>query len=171
MSAAPVTATEAVDLQKVHRLLEEFVHREMDLLDRREFEQWADLFVDEGYYWAPVGQDQASPKTAVSLFYDDVRTMRTRIMRLRHPRIYVQNPPSRTVHLVSNFRDFDGNAERMSFRCNFAMFEFRVTKGQAIYGGVYEYDLRRVDDQWRIASKKALLANSEDMFPSLAVWF
>lgn len=149
-----------------------FVHRELDLLDERRFEDWAALFADDGFYWAPAGRDQASPLDHVSIFYDDVKTIKTRIARLRHPRIYVQNPPSRTVHMVSNFRDFETDAQgALTFRCNFCMFEFRMTKGQQIYGGTYEYILRQIDGKWRIQQKKASLANSEDTFPSIAVWF
>lgn len=149
-----------------------FVHREIELLDQRQFEEWAALFAEDGAYWAPIGQNQANPHDHVSLFYDDVRTMKVRIARLRHPRIHVQTPPSRTVHLVSNFRNFEGDGKTtLRFRCNFIMLEFRMPKGQQVYGGTYDYDLRQVGDDWKIQQKKAMLVNSDDMFPSLSVWF
>ena len=149
-----------------------FVHAELDCLDQRRFEDWIALFADDGYYWAPVSADQPSPQDHVSLFYDDVRTMKLRANRLRHPRIHVQDPPSRTVHLVSNFRNFEVADHGLTrFRCNFALFEFRAPQGQHVYGGTYVYGLRRTQDGLRIAEKTALLANSEDMFPSLSIWF
>ncbi|HZX26454.1 MAG TPA: aromatic-ring-hydroxylating dioxygenase subunit beta [Telluria sp.] len=170
MAPTPALATPQPGIDS--EALAAFVHRELDLLDQRRFEDWAALFTEDGYYWAPVAPDQASPLDHVSLFYDDVRTMKIRIARLRHPRIYVQNPASRTVHLVSNFRDIEEDGSgAVRLRCNFILFEFRLTKGQQIYGGTYDYLLRREGGDWRIAQKKASLANSEDMFPSLAVWF
>ena len=149
-----------------------FVHAELDCLDQRRFEDWIALFAEDGFYWAPVVADQASPLDHVSLFYDDVRTMKLRANRLRHPRIHVQDPPSRTVHMVSNFRDFeaDGNG-LITFRCNFSLFEFRITQGQHMYAGTYVYSLRRTEAGLRIVAKTALLVNSEDMFPSLSIWF
>ena len=170
MSSATVMtdAPAAVD----ERTLVDFVHHEVELLDERRFEEWAALYTEDGYYWAPVGQAQGTPLNHVSLFYDDLRTIHTRIARLRHPRNYVQTPPSRTVHMVGNFRRIVASgSNEVEFRCNFTMFEFRLTKGQQIYGGTYDYRLRRVGEDWRIVSKKASLVNSEDMFPSLAVWF
>ena len=149
-----------------------FVHAEVDCLDQRRFEDWIALFSDDGFYWAPVAADQTSPLDHVSLFYDDVRTMKLRANRLRHPRIHVQDPPSRTVHLVSNFRDFEtADGGLLKFRCNFALFEFRSTQGQHIYGGTYAYGVRRTEAGLRIAEKTVLLVNSEDMFPSLSIWF
>ncbi len=149
-----------------------FVHTELDCLDQRRFEDWISLFTEDGYYWAPVAAEQKSPLDHVSLFYDDVRTMKLRANRLRHPRIHVQDPPSRTVHLVSNFRNFETiNNDLIKFSCNFALFEFRAPQGQHIYGGTYIYGLRRTPDGLRIEEKKVLLVNSEDMFPSLSIWF
>lgn len=149
-----------------------FVHAEIDLLDRREFEAWAELFTADGEYWAPAHPDQTSPLDHVSLFYDDRRTMGLRIARLRHPRIYVQDPPSSTIHLTSNFRDFTVAEDGIRVRCNFAMFEFRTSRSQTIYGGTYDYVLHAdADGGMRIHRKKALLVNCHDRFPSLAVWF
>ena len=67
--------------------IERFLIHEAMLLDDRRFEEWRDLFVDEGTYWVPLRPDQPSPETEASLFYDDKRLMQTRIERLRHPQI------------------------------------------------------------------------------------
>ena len=167
-----VAALSAAPRESEFEGISAFVHHELELLDQRRFEEWTALFTDDGAYWAPIGQEQADPNSHVSLFYDDVRTMKVRIARLRHPRIHVQTPPSRTIHLVSNFRNFEADGKTtLKVRCNFIMFEFRMPKGQQIYGGTYDYELRRVDENWRIRQKKATLVNSDDMFPSLSVWF
>jgi 3-phenylpropionate/cinnamic acid dioxygenase small subunit len=151
-----------------------FINHELQLLDERRFEEWTDLFTEDGYYWAPVSPEQADPQGHVSLFFDDKNTMLTRIRRLRHPQIHVQTPPSRTVHLVSNFHIAQPAAmDPVDVRCNFILFEHRPPRGQNIYGGVYEYNL--IPDtgilSYRIRQKKATLINSEDSFPSLAIWF
>lgn len=170
--AAPTAITPATVSEVDEAALVSFVNAELELLDQRRFEDWIELFAEDGFYWAPVAANQKSPLDHVSLFYDDVRAMRLRAARLRHPRIHVQDPPSRTVHLVSNFRGFlsDGRGH-VRFRCNFIVFEFRHTQGQRVYGGTYAYHLRHVEDRWRIAEKTAEVVNSEDMFPSLSIWF
>ncbi len=150
-----------------------FINRELELLDTRRFEEWAELFTEDGVYWAPIGPDQADPKEHVSLFYDDRKTMRTRIAPLRHPQIHVQTPPSRTVHLVSNFQIApDASGGQLNVKCNFVLFEYRPYKGQNVYGGTYEYALARASDgDYRIKQKKAAIVSSEDSFASLAIWF
>jgi 3-phenylpropionate/cinnamic acid dioxygenase small subunit len=151
-----------------------FVNHELQLLDARRFEEWADLFTEDGYYWAPVSPEQTSPQEHVSLFFDDKSTMLTRIRRLRHPQVHVQTPPSRTVHLVSNFNITQPTSQELiDVRCNFILFEYRPQKEQNLYGGFYEYNL--IADpgslNYWIKQKKATLVNSEDSFSSLAIWF
>ena len=151
----------------------DFVLAELDLLDRRKFEEWAALFTEDGFYWAPIDPDQPNPQEHVSLFYDDRAAMKMRIYRLRHPRIHMQTPPSRYLHLVTSFRDLASAADgSVAFKCNFLLLEYRRTRGQAMYGGTYDYRLRREPSgALRILEKKATLVNSDDSFPSLAVWF
>ncbi len=76
--------------------IEDFLIREVRLLDERHFEEWRDLFDEDGYYWVPLRPDQSDPASEASLFYDDRQMMRTRFERLRHPRIHAQTPPHRT---------------------------------------------------------------------------
>jgi len=120
-----------------------------------------------------VNPEQADPHDHVSLFYDDKKTMTTRIARLRHPQVHVQTPPSRTVHLVSNFQITQSTRDSIDVRCNFILFEYRPFKGQNVFGGVYEYTLipTLVESGYSIKRKKATIANSEDSFASLAIWF
>lgn len=149
----------------------DFVVAELAMLDDRLFEEWMGLFTEEGYYWAPVAQDQKDPFSYVSLFYDTVPTMRTRIGRLRHPRIFMQIPHSRTVHMASNFQVTAHNEEEVVARCNFTLLEYRPSRPQNVWGGRYDYVLAIKGDTFRIKSKKATLVNSDDQFPSLALWF
>ena len=80
----------------------DFLFMEARLLDERRFEEWWELFTDDGYYWVPARPDQPNPLDEVSIFYDDKDLMETRIKRLRHPRVHAQIPHTRTAHLVTN---------------------------------------------------------------------
>jgi 3-phenylpropionate/cinnamic acid dioxygenase small subunit len=151
-----------------------FITAETHLLDERRFEEWMALFTDDGYYWAPTNPAQPDALTHVSLFFDDMPTMQTRIARLRHPKIHMQIPHSRTVHIVGNVQVESQNEAGVIFvKCNFIMLEYRPTRPQNVWGGRYDYQLMRGDlaGTYRIAAKKATLVNSDDQFPSLALWF
>src|SRR6516225_3221331 len=95
--AAP-RATEALDLARCER----FLLHEARLLDEGKFDDWLALFTPDGWYWVPSEPDQDNPHDTVSLIYDDRRLLETRVRRLASPRIYSQEPRSRTSRIVSN---------------------------------------------------------------------
>jgi len=155
------------------RRFEKFIYDEVKLLDQRHFEDWMALFDDDAYYWAPSTPDQNDPYNHVSLFFDDKATMATRLTRLRHPRIHVQTPPSRTVHMVSNvvIEDQEAGSVEYLVGCNFLVLEYRPGHEQRTYGGSDQYRLRANDDAFRIAWKRANLVNCDATFPALALPF
>ena len=68
--------------------IEKFLYREVRLLDERRFEEWTDLFAEDGYYWVPAYPGQDDPYKAVSIFFDDRDLMRTRLSRQRIARYW-----------------------------------------------------------------------------------
>ena len=155
------------------REVETYIYREVALLDDRRFEDWAELFAEDGYYWAPATIDQQDPQSGVSLFFDDVPMMRTRFARLRHPRVHSQIPPSRTSHMVSNIEVAAADtADILSVTATFQMLEYRPGHEQRSFGGTYAYALRReAGGDFRIASKKAVIINCDDVHLPIAVPF
>ena len=150
--------------------IEQFLFEEARLLDDREFENWSDLFVDEGIYWVPATPGQESPLNHVSLFYDDKERMETRIRRLRHSRVHTQIPHSSTIHLVSNIV-LEPSAENgdIIVRSNFIMFEDRHATERRLFAGRYVHRLRKIDGKLRIVQKQVNLTNSSASFPALAL--
>src|SRR5215210_8389316 len=98
---------------------EQFLLHEARLLDEARFDEWLALFTEEAWYWVPIEPDQKNPFDTVSLIYDDRRLLETRVRRLASPRIYSQEPRSRTSRLVTNVtlekNDSPGAAVRSKF--------------------------------------------------------
>lgn len=156
------------------REIEEFLIHELELLDDRRFEDWVELFTDDGYYWAPATPDQASPTDSVSLFYDDVDMLKTRFARLRHPRVHSQIPHSRTSHMISNvvIASRDPAQGRIEVTARFQMVDYRPGHEQRVFGGRYEYSLSRTSPAaFRIVSKKAIILNCDDVHLPIAIPF
>lgn len=156
--------------------IETFLFHEARLLDERRFEEWSGLFTPEGYYWAPARPDQQDPWSEVSLIYDDREIMRTRIGRLRHPRIHSQLPPSRGVRQVSNIMldETDAATGEIVVRSVFFMSEHRPTLPQPIeriHAGHVFHRLRPEDGSFRIVWKKVMLNNCDAALDSLFVYF
>ncbi len=152
--------------------IEQFIFFENRLLDERRFEDWMELFTEDGYYWAPARPDQESPLEETSLFFDDRELMQARIRRLRHPRIHVQTPPSRTCHMVSNLMIDEADDVSGSYLVSscFHLLEYRRDR-QRSFGGRYEYRLVHRSGGLRIAMKKATLINCDSVFDALAIPF
>lgn len=151
---------------------ETFLYHEAALLDQRRFEEWETLFAEDGYYWVPSRLDQRDPLTEVSIFYDDRVLMRTRIQRLRHPRIHVQDPPSRTCHFISNVQVEVGETadDPIIVRSSLLVHEYRLGE-QKSFAGQCTHALRRVGGNLRIAWKRVDLINAEGVFDPIAIFF
>ncbi len=149
--------------------LQEFIEHEANLLDEQRFDEWLELFADDGIYWVPARPGQESPLTHVSLFYDDKPTLRIRVERLKHPKIHSQTPRSKTVRLVSNFRlaPQSGDPAEHCVTSKFVLLEDRPGVERRLFGGRYTHRLRAVPDGLRIVSKRVDLTNCDQFFPSL----
>lgn len=152
--------------------IEAFLVREADLLDERRFDEWRELFDEDGYYWVPLRPGQENPDDEVSLFYDDRKTMETRFARLAHPRIHAQSPPTRTCRIVGNVRIGDGADEPGSFIVVSKLILVDYRQGeQRLFAGRVRHKLRRAEDGFRIAWKKVELINCDDVFGVIAIPF
>ena len=72
-----------------------FIYREARLLDEKRFDEWYELFTDDGYYWVPLSPGQTDPLAHNSLAYEDKLLLKLRIERLKLPTAYSQKPQSR----------------------------------------------------------------------------
>ena len=160
--------TDAVDSDCA--AFERFLIHEARLLDDRRFRDWMGLFTEDGTYWVPAVPGQKSPFDQVSLFYDDRDLMGTRIARLEHPRIHVQTPPSRTVHVVGNvvLEEADEEKGECLVGSTMIMVEYRDER-QRIFAGRQQHRLRREGASFRIVQKRVDLINCDSAFEAMAV--
>lgn len=149
-----------------------FIFKESRLLDERRFDEWLELFDDDGTYWVPSQVNQVSPLDEVSIFYDDKELMRTRVERLNHPRIHIDDPQTRSVRSVSNIEiecaepGDDYEIRVRAVLCAVIYFQ----RQQYVYGGRCEYQLRD-RDKLSIVSKRVNLVNCDGLLPPLVVPF
>ncbi len=152
--------------------LEQFVYAEVRMLDEQRWQEWEELYTEDGLYWAPASQDQPDPYEHVSLIFEDQLLRKVRYERFQHPNAISLQPFPRTSHLVSNVMvDVkESNAGQVKVNARFQMHEFR--RGQpAVFAGSYDYDLVLVDNNYRIQQKKATLVNCEGELISSNVYF
>ena len=165
-----VSSGVAQDQLDVHQC-EDFLVHEARLLDEAQFDEWLALFTEDAYYWVPSEPDQASPHDTVSLIYDDRRLLETRVRRLANPRIYSQEPRSRTSRIVTNVSLVDPGTDAGSLvRSKFVLIEYRREQ-QRLFGGTYFHRLVVRDGALRIAMKRVDLVNCDAPMDGLLVPF
>jgi ethylbenzene dioxygenase subunit beta len=153
------------------RAYEAFLIQEARLLDDGRFDEWLALFTADACYWVPSQPNQESPYDTVSLMYDDRRLLETRVRRLADPRIYSQEPRSRTSRIVTNltFEPDDGQPGRL-VRSKFLLVEYR-RETQRLFAGTYFHRLVGEAEDMRIAQKRVDLVNCDAPLDGLVVPF
>jgi benzoate/toluate 1,2-dioxygenase beta subunit len=144
------------------RVFEEFLFRQADLLDRRRWDDWMELFADDGVYWMPLKEEQQDAEDYPSIFFEDKALMAARVGRLRDGNAWGQQPLTRTSHLIGNVRldGADRRDEVIVVRSNFTMAEFRrdVLRHHA---GTYTHHPRPAGDTFRITLQRVDLINAD----------
>ena len=149
----------------------DFVVNEARLLDAKQFAQWNALFTDEAFYWVPLVPDQEDGLNHTSHMYEDKLVRELRIERLKSPRAYSQQPPSRCHHLLQmpTVEVFDEPANRFVVRT-----EFHYTESQGdelqFYVGTFTHHLTRVDGALRMTLKRVDLLNCDAALPAVQLF-
>jgi 3-phenylpropionate/cinnamic acid dioxygenase small subunit len=149
---------------------ERFLLHEARLLDEAKFDDWLSLFTPDGWYWVPSEPSQDNPHDTVSLIYDDRRLLETRVRRLASPRIYSQEPRSRTSRIIGNVSVEESSTRACTVRSKFVMIEYR-RESQRLFAGTAFHRLVRADGGIRIASKRVDLVNCDAPLDGIVVPF
>jgi benzoate/toluate 1,2-dioxygenase beta subunit len=160
----PPAAVEPLDVARC----EQFLVHEARLLDDARFDEWLALFTADAWYWVPIEAEQKNPHETVSLIYDDRRLLETRVRRLASPRIYSQEPRSRTSRMVANVTIEEAEAAACTVRSKFLTLEYR-REGQRMFGGTAFHRLVQSEGGVRIAGKRVNLVNCDAPIDGIVV--
>jgi 3-phenylpropionate/cinnamic acid dioxygenase small subunit len=158
-------------LLEQHRI-EQFLFREARLIDERRFMEWERLWDDDGIYWVPANGDDTDPERDVSLIYDNRSRLHSRVERYAGGKAFSQQPPPRTVHLVTNVViDPDGGGtDRASIR-RVVHSTVQVAESRPGYRidwvGAATHHLTDDDGELRIALKKVVLVDNDQELTTL----
>jgi 3-phenylpropionate/cinnamic acid dioxygenase small subunit len=146
---------------------EAFIYAEARMLDERRYDEWEELFTDDGVYWAPIDPER-EPENSISVAFDDRTRIHERVYRLLKTPVLDQNPASRTVRFVSNVEVERQAGGYELVRCNQLIAEMRPGgSGQRglnsprMLAARCRYRLRPVDGSWRISHKTVVLLDAD----------
>jgi len=161
-----------VSLYVLEQSLADFVYLENRLLDERRFNEWYDLYADDGLYWVPARPDQTNHETEPSIALETKMLLKLRIERLGHARAYSLSPQVRSLRVVQKpyVSDRAGlSADMHSISCNLFYMESQA-QDQIILCARVDYLLREADEQFKIVQKRVQLLNADAALPAIQLF-
>ena len=142
--------------------VEDFLYREADLLDSWRLDEWLALLAPDAIYEVPPN-DRPDGRSADTLFIiaDDRARIEARVKRLQSSEAHAEQPRSRTRRMIHNVRVAELGDGTLSATANFVVYRFRRNAATREYVGRYEYRLARAGEEFRIASRRAILDSEE----------
>jgi len=148
-----------------------FVYREARLLDEHRFDEWLELFADDGRYWMPLEWGQTDARLTCSLMYEDKLLLTIRVERLKGNRTFSQKPKSRCHHLLQapqiDRRD-DSRGEYVTWT-PLQYVETRFDE-QNFFAAWVTHHLALEDGRLRIKLKRVDLVNCEAAFGNIQLF-
>ncbi|WP_194273386.1 aromatic-ring-hydroxylating dioxygenase subunit beta [Alcaligenes faecalis] len=152
--------------------LQSFVWQENALLDEGRFDEWYELFAQDGLYWIPGESGQESPEGRMCIALENRMLMRLRIDRLSHHRAFSLQPGVRGLRVIQNPRvqsehpDEDGC---YTVRTNLIYSEYQKQKTEVL-PATASYRLRAVDQAWEIVEKRVDLLSVDGYLPTIQLF-
>lgn len=146
-----------------------FVYSEARTIDEQRFDDWYEMFTEDGLYWMPLTRDQPDGLNHNSLFHEDKLLLKVRIERLKSPRSYSQGIRSYCHHVLQQPMVEQRVDDALIIRTPFLYVE---TQGdsQQILGATAYHHLVVDDGQIRIRLKKVELVNPDAGFGSIQLF-
>jgi 3-phenylpropionate/cinnamic acid dioxygenase small subunit len=155
------------------RALIDFVVREARLLDEKRYEEWNALFTDDGLYWVPLVPMQPEGLDHTSHLHEDKLLRDLRIERLKSPRAFSQQPPTRSLHLLQTPTVEPGNAARPDERVVRTAFQYIESQGDelnAFFGVCWHRIVCDGAGALRMREKRVDLINSDAALPAVQLF-
>jgi p-cumate 2,3-dioxygenase subunit beta len=145
-----------VDVAACRQHVEDFLYAEAALLDSWALDDWLRLFDEDAKYEVPCSDaSDGDPTRDLMLVDDNYERLAARVARLNSRHAHREFPHSRTNHQVFNVRA-DALGDEIAVSASFTVWRFRAGRSSC-YVGRYRYRLRRSNDGYRIAFKRAEL--------------
>jgi benzoate/toluate 1,2-dioxygenase subunit beta len=155
---------------ELHHEVEQFLYRQAELLDTKQWQAWIDLFADDGVYWMPADPAHKHWDGVPSIFAEDRNLMAVRMKRVLHPDAWSQRPLWGTNHVVSNVILEKTSPDDIVVRSRFHMMELRRDDVRH-FAGAYRHHLKKTAEGYRIKLQRVDMTNAQAAYDYvLQVW-
>jgi benzoate/toluate 1,2-dioxygenase subunit beta len=144
------------------RDVEQLLYRQAECLDGKRWQDFIELFTEDGTYWMPAAPEQTTGDGVPSIFWEDRNLMTVRLKRLTHPRAWSQKTAWGTNHVIGNvtIEKQDARTGDLVVRSRFHMMEFRNDTTRH-FAGSYIHHLKKTKAGHRIKLQRVDMVNAE----------
>jgi 3-phenylpropionate/cinnamic acid dioxygenase small subunit len=164
-----MTEMSKIDTKALLADVTEFLWKEADFLDRKDYEAWLDLWLEEGIYILPIG-DGEDFENQLNLAYDNDKMRRLRVDRFNRGFSISSAPAADTVRTVSRIVIESAEGDVIKVRASEHLIEDKFGR-QRIWAADLFYTLKVTDDGFKMDRKIAKLLNSDGMLNSFSYLF
>jgi len=168
--ARPSKPAKPADALALQHEVEQFLYAQANLLDGKRWQDYIDLFTDDGVYWMPASPEHTTWDGVPSIFAEDRNLMAVRMKRVLHPDAWSQRPLWGTNHVVGNVMIERVAPHEIDVRSRFHMMELRRDDVRH-FAGSYLHRLRSTEQGWRIVLQRVDMTNAQAIYDYvLQVW-
>jgi 3-phenylpropionate/cinnamic acid dioxygenase small subunit len=151
--------------------VEQFLYRQAELLDGKDWQGWIDLFTADGIYWMPPDASYKTWDGQPAIFAEDKNLMNVRRGRVQHPDAWSQRPQWGTNHVVSNVNIRKASARGdVEVTSRFHMMEMRRDDIRH-FAGSYFHKLKKLKTGYAIQLQRVDMTNATAAYDYvLQVW-
>ena len=165
------------------REIEDFLYREADLLDERQYDDWLDLFADDLTYWMPMRKNvgwedrdkDITDEDDIAWMHEDKATLAKRVAQIKTGIHWAEEPLSRVSHLITNIRLAEpegtlADTSELTVKCRFFVYRNRLETETDFLVGRRHDVIRRTGGELQIARRKIIIEQSVLMAKNLTVF-
>jgi len=159
-------------MHELHHEVSQFLYRQSELLDDQRWQDWIDLFTEDGIYWMPADPGDTTWEGVPSIFAEDKNLMTVRMKRVLHPDAWSQKPMWGTSHVIGNvvILPRDPRTGDIVVRSRFHMMELRRDSTRH-FAGTYVHHLVRTPNGLKVRLQRTDMVNGQAAFDYvLQVW-
>jgi 3-phenylpropionate/cinnamic acid dioxygenase small subunit len=146
--------------------IENSLYREARFMDEHAYDEWLALWTEDALYWVPANEDDIDPQRHVSIVYENKARLEDRIARLKSGAAYAQDPKSRLRRVNSNIEIKESENGELTVYSNFNLTALRRSRMET-FAGCTIHTLRPEGDSFKIAYKKVMLINNDEVINNM----
>jgi 3-phenylpropionate/cinnamic acid dioxygenase small subunit len=149
-----------------YRVVEQFLYKEARFMDEHRYADWLALWAEDAHYWIPCKDDDGGLDRTIAIVNEGRAGIEDRIKRLQGGAHYAQDPKSRLSRIVSNIEIVEERDGGLVVSSTFNLTASRKGRIDIVAGRV-THKLHFSEGDFRIAGKKVLLANNDEVMTNL----